>query len=101
MWVYPEILGIPSRVGSKFLRSLTEEHLITPEGENEEDYILEVPHVNERVCYINHRRGPNWMWMYNVLISKFIILILFTHFQYTIWNELGLLLLSFTQIVRR
>ena len=88
-WVDPEVLGIPSRASSKFLRSLTEEHLIMPEGEYKEDYILEAPHVNERVCYINHERGPNWMWMYNILISKFGIRIPFNHFQYTILERTG------------
>ena len=58
-WVDPKVLGIPSRVSFEFLRSLREEHYITPEGEYEEDYILEVPHVNERVCYINHGSGSN------------------------------------------
>lgn len=47
------------------------ENLITAEGEYEEDYVLEALGLSESVCYINHGRGPNWMWMYDVLISKF------------------------------
>ena len=71
-------------MSSEFLRTLREEHPITLEGKYEEDYILEVPHVNERVCYINHGSSPNWIWIYDVLISKFGIYIPFTHFQFTI-----------------
>ena len=68
----------------EFMRSLKEEHLITPKGEYEEEYVSEAPNVNERVCYVNHGKGPNWMWIYNVLISKFGVRIPFTHFQFTI-----------------
>ena len=89
-WIDLEVLGIPSKVCSEFLRSLREEHLITLEGKYEEDYILEVPHVDERVCYINHGRGLNWILMYDVLISKFGVCIPFTHLQYTILERTGL-----------
>ena len=40
-WVDLEVLGVPSRVTSEFLKSLHEEHLLTPEGEYEEEYFLE------------------------------------------------------------
>ena len=70
-WVDKEMLGTRSQVTCEFLRSLREENLITQEGQYEEDYTLKVPNVNERVCYINHESRPNWMWIYNVLISKF------------------------------
>ena len=36
---------------SEFLRSLREENLITPKGEYEKDYILEVLDANESVLY--------------------------------------------------
>lgn len=83
------MLGTPSIVTYEFLDHFREENLITPEGEYEEDYILEAPSPSERVCYLNHGRGPNWMWMYDVLITKFGIRIPFTHFQVTIlkWTE--------------
>ena len=58
--------------------------MITPKGEYEEDYILEVPNVNERVCYINYGSGSYWIWMYDVFISKFGVRIPFTNFQLTI-----------------
>ena len=51
-WVDFEVLGIPSKVTSDFLKSLREEHLLTLEGEYEEEYYLEVPTADERVCYI-------------------------------------------------
>ena len=54
-----------------FLRSFREKNLITVEGNYEKDYIFKVPNVNKRVCYVNYRDGPNWMWMYDILISKF------------------------------
>ena len=69
-WVELEVLGILLVVTSKFLWSLREESLITPEDEYEEDYALGVPGENESVCNINHGRGPNWMPMYKVLITK-------------------------------
>ena len=56
-WVDPEVLGIPSKVTSEVLKSLHEEHLLTPEGEYEEEYILEAPGADERVCYINLAGG--------------------------------------------
>ena len=73
----------------EFLRSLREEHLITPEGNYEEEYILEAPHVNEKVYYMDHGRCLNWIWMYDVLISKFGVRIPFTHFQFTILERIG------------
>ena len=82
--VDPEVLGIPSKVTSEFLKSLCEEHLLTLEGEYEEEYILEAPCANERVCYLNLVGGSIWMWMYDVLISKFGVRIPFTHFQFTV-----------------
>ena len=57
-WVDPEVLGIPLRVTSDFLRLLKEENQITLKGKYEEDYVLAALHVNERVYYINHWRGP-------------------------------------------
>ena len=72
---------------SKFLRSLREENLITPEDEYEEDYIMEVSNVNKRVCYLNHRKGLNWMSMYDILISKIRVLVPFTDFQFTILEQ--------------
>ena len=52
-WVDLEVLGVPSRFTSKFLKSLCEKHLLTPKGEYEGEYILEAPTADERVCYIN------------------------------------------------
>ena len=68
----------------EFLKSVREENLITLEGKYEEYYASEAPNVNERVCYINHGSRPNWMWMYDILISKFGVCIPFTDFQFTI-----------------
>ena len=78
------MLGTALQVNFNFLRSLSEENLITPEDEYEEDYILKVPNVDESVCYMNHGSGSNLMWMYNVLISKFGVRILFIDFQFTV-----------------
>ena len=88
-WVDSEVLGIPSKVTSEFLKSLREEHLLTSEGEYEEEYYLEAPTANERVCYINLHSGLRWMWMYNVLISKFGVHVPFTHFQFSILERTG------------
>ena len=88
-WVDLEVLGIPSKVTSTFLKSLHEEHLLTPEGEYEEEYVLEVPTADERVCYINLHGDPKWMWMYDVLISKFGVRVLFIHFQFNILEHTG------------
>lgn len=72
------------KVTSELLKSLQEEHLLTPEEEYEEEYVLEAPDANERVCYLNLEGGSKWMWMYNVMISKFGICIPFTDFQFSI-----------------
>ena len=48
-WVDPEVLGIPSAVTPEYLHHFREENLITPEGEYEEEYILEALGPNERV----------------------------------------------------
>ena len=88
-WVDLEVLGVLSRVTSEFLKSLHEEHLLTPEGEYEEEYFLEAPSVDQRVCYLNLEGGPRWMWMYNVIIAKFGVRIPFTHFQFTILERIG------------
>ena len=56
-----KVLGIPSRVSSEFLSSLREENPITSKGEHEKDYILEVSDVNDRMYYLNHGKGPNWI----------------------------------------
>ena len=45
-----EVLRIPSIVTPEFLGHFREENLITLEGEYEEDYVLEAPGPNERVC---------------------------------------------------
>ena len=82
--VKQELLGIPSTVTSEFLHLFWEENLFAPEGEYEEEYVLEAPGPSERVCYLNHDGGPKWLWMYNVFITKLGIWILFTHFQVTI-----------------
>ena len=58
-WANWEVLGTPSLVELDCLRSLWEENLITPKGKYEEDYTLEVPNVNEKVCYVNHEDKPN------------------------------------------
>ena len=55
--------------------------MITPEGEYEEEYILEAPGSSDRVCYINHDSGLRWLWMYDVLIAKLGVRLPFTHFQ--------------------
>ena len=88
-WVDPEVMGIPSRVTLEFLKSLREEHLLTSEGEYEGEYILEVSGADERVCYINLVGGPRWMWMYDILISKFGVRVPFTHFQFIILKWIG------------
>ena len=83
-WVDPEVVGVPSAVTPEFLHQFQKENLITPEGEYEEEYVLEALDPSERVCYINHEGGPRWLWMYDVLITKIGVQILFTHFQVTI-----------------
>ena len=45
----PEVLGTLSAVTPKFLGHFKEENLITPEGEYEEDYVLEAPSSIERL----------------------------------------------------
>ena len=88
-WVDSEVLGIPSTVIPEYLHHFREENLITPEGEYEEEYILEAPSPNERVCYVNHDGGPRWLWMYDVFITKLGVRISFTTFQVSIiqWTE--------------
>ena len=88
-WVDCEVLKIPSKVTPEFLKSLREEHLLIPEGEYEEECVLEAPNADKRVCYLNLDGGLKWMTMYEVLISKFGIRILFTHFQFTILEWTG------------
>ena len=83
-WVDSEVLGIPSKVTSAFLKSLREEHLLTLECEYEEEYLLEAPTVDERVCHINLHGSPRWMWIYDVLFSKFGVRISFTYFQFSV-----------------
>ena len=53
------VVGTPSLIDSKFLISLWKANLITLEGEHKEDYVLEVPHINKRVCYVNHGDEPH------------------------------------------
>ena len=88
-WADSEVLGIPSKVTPKFLKSLREEYLLTQEGEYEEEYYLEAPSTDERVCYINLHDGPRWIWIYDVLISKFGVRFPFTHFQFSILECTG------------
>ena len=61
--------------------------MITLKGEYEEDYVLEVLDMDERVCYMNHGNEPNWMWMYDVLILKFGVRILFNDFKFMILEQ--------------
>ena len=86
-WMEPEVLGTPSMASSEFLGYFREENLLMPEGEYKEDYTLQAPGPNERVCYNNHESDPKWMWMYNDLISKFCVCIPFTDFQFTILEQ--------------
>ena len=66
----PKVLGTLLAMNPKFVGHFREDNLITQEGEYEEDYLLEAPDPNERVCYYNNERGLSWMWMYDVLITK-------------------------------
>ena len=86
-WVDPEVLGIPSRVSFEFLRSFREENLITPKGEYKEDYIMEVPDIKERVCYLNHKKVLNWIWMDDILILNFRARMPCIDFQFTILEQ--------------
>ena len=66
--------------------------MLTPEGEYKEEYILEAPNVDEKVCYLNLVGSPKWMSMYDILISKFGVCIPFTHFQFAILEQTGIAL---------
>ena len=57
-WIDLEVLKIPLKVTPEFLKLLREEHLLTQEGEYEEEFVLEALDINERVCYINLAGGP-------------------------------------------
>ncbi|MED6111276.1 hypothetical protein PIB30_051046 [Stylosanthes scabra] len=54
-------------------------------------YKLEVPNVNERICFINHRAGDvsDWLWFYDYLFTRVVIRIPLTSFQQEILRQSG------------
>ncbi|MED6219202.1 hypothetical protein PIB30_033725 [Stylosanthes scabra] len=54
-------------------------------------YKLEVPNVNERICFINHRAVDvsDWLWVYDYLFTRVGICISLTSFQQEILRQSG------------
>ncbi|MED6109624.1 hypothetical protein PIB30_035407 [Stylosanthes scabra] len=61
-WVATEVLGTPSKVTKEYLEEILKKNIVfAPNHSNK--YNLEVPNMNERVCFINHRVRdiPDWL----------------------------------------
>ncbi|MED6226423.1 hypothetical protein PIB30_103568, partial [Stylosanthes scabra] len=64
-WVATEVLGTRSKVTKEYLDEMLKENIVCAPNHNTK-YKLEVPDVNERICFINHRAGevPDWLWVF-------------------------------------
>ncbi|MED6213111.1 hypothetical protein PIB30_090109 [Stylosanthes scabra] len=81
-WVAIEVLGTRSKVTKEYLDEMLKENIVFAPNHNTK-YKLEVPDVNERICFINHRAGevPDWLWVYDYLFTRMWIRIPLTLFQ--------------------
>ncbi|MED6164665.1 hypothetical protein PIB30_092338 [Stylosanthes scabra] len=64
-WVATEVLGTRSKVTKEYLDKMLKENIVFSPNHNTK-YKLEVPDVNERICFINHRARevPDWLWLH-------------------------------------
>ncbi|MED6225027.1 hypothetical protein PIB30_089823 [Stylosanthes scabra] len=81
-WVATEVLGTRSKVTKEYLDEMLKENIVFAPNHCTK-YKLEVPDVNERICFINHRAGevPDWLWVYDYLFTRVRIRIPLTLFQ--------------------
>ncbi|MED6202827.1 hypothetical protein PIB30_109500 [Stylosanthes scabra] len=81
-WVAIEVLGTRSKVTKEYLDEMLKENIVFAPSHNTK-YKLEVPDVNERICFINHKAGevPDWLWVYDYLFTRVRIRIPLTLFQ--------------------
>ncbi|MED6126096.1 hypothetical protein PIB30_075067 [Stylosanthes scabra] len=70
-WVASEVLGTQSKVTKEYLDAILKEDIVFAPNHNAQ-YKLEVPDVNERICFINHRVGEvlDWLWVYDYLFTR-------------------------------
>ncbi|MED6175186.1 hypothetical protein PIB30_075996 [Stylosanthes scabra] len=82
-WVSRDVLGSPSVLSQDYLDELKLSEVIFGGRELERRYRIEAPRPGDRVCYLNldHPRVPNWLWVNELLFTKFWVKIPFSDFQ--------------------
>ncbi|MED6168396.1 hypothetical protein PIB30_011286 [Stylosanthes scabra] len=88
-WVSPDVLGAPCTVDQDYLDELKSFGVIFGGGELERRYRVEVARRGERVCFmnLNHPRIPHWLWVNEVMFTKFGVQVPFTDFQRRLVNR--------------
>ncbi|MED6185852.1 hypothetical protein PIB30_060987 [Stylosanthes scabra] len=81
-WVASEVLGTQFKVTKEYLDYMLKDNIVFAPNHCTK-YKLEVPDVNERICFLNHRAGdvPSWLWVYDCLFTKVGIHMPLTSFQ--------------------
>ncbi|MED6157373.1 hypothetical protein PIB30_022499 [Stylosanthes scabra] len=88
-WVSPDVLGAPSALNQAYLDELKATRIIFGGGDLERRYKVEVAHRGERVCFMNlqHPTVPHWLWVNEVMFTKFGVRVTFTDFQQRLLNR--------------
>ncbi|MED6213298.1 hypothetical protein PIB30_091828, partial [Stylosanthes scabra] len=70
-WVATEVLSTQSKVTKEYLDEMLKENIVFAPNHNIK-YKLEVPDMNERICFLNHRADEvsDWLWVYDCLFTK-------------------------------
>ncbi|MED6204090.1 hypothetical protein PIB30_005815 [Stylosanthes scabra] len=82
-WVTQDVLGSPSTLTEEYVAKLKCSGVICGGGEEKRLYLVELPRRGERVCELNleHPRVPHWLWVKEVMFTKFGVWIPFSPFQ--------------------
>ncbi|MED6164556.1 hypothetical protein PIB30_091266 [Stylosanthes scabra] len=82
-WVTNDVLGSPSILNQQYLDELKLSGVLFGGGDLERWYRVEATRRGKRVCFLNldHPTFLNWLWVNEVMFTKFGIWVPFSDFQ--------------------
>ncbi|MED6185733.1 hypothetical protein PIB30_059889 [Stylosanthes scabra] len=88
-WVTREVLGSPPILVQGYLDELKLTEVIFGGGDLERRYRVEAARPGDRVCYLNldNPTMPNWLWVNEVMFTKFRVRVPFSDFQQRLLNR--------------
>ncbi|MED6126439.1 hypothetical protein PIB30_078449 [Stylosanthes scabra] len=88
-WVTRDILGLPPILDQGYLDELKLIGVIFCGEDLERQYRVEAARPGDRVCYLNldHPIVPNWLWVNEMMVTKFEIRVPFSDFQQRLLNR--------------